>query len=178
LQDYDDEQLSVIKSEYACDNSKLPCFFEMPFERTLGLNVFGKETFELGKETGPLMDDTMNYYVGKRINVKVGQLLVMSCFVWHATALPCPIFSKKLKSGDATVHKFDEYWVTNSDDRLHFYFGCREGDVDDVNLYVPKTEEGMHLKTEYVVAEVGGFSNASVLKYSQVLFKAKQIQKG
>ena len=131
----------------------------MPFKNTLGLNVFGKQK-------QPETDDSKNYYLGTRINVEVGQLLVVSCFLWHATALPKPIFGKV---------DFDSYYVTNADDRLHFYLGCNEIDVDDMNLTVPDGETGTKSTTAYEVCYVNGLTDTTILDSSQLVYKKEQI---
>jgi hypothetical protein len=142
----------------------LPCFFELPFKSTLGLNVFGMND-------EPEMDAT--HYLGQRINVQVGQLLVVSCFLWHSTAVPRPIYSKVMTDDEKV---FTEHYVTDFDDRLHFYLGCQQYDVDDMNLSVPKGEHGIiSPNTKYEVVYVQGLTNSNVLDNSRIVFKKKQI---
>jgi hypothetical protein len=113
------------------------------------------------------MNDAGTHYAGKRINVEVGQLLVVSCFLWHATALPCPIYGRL--SDDR------EHWVTSFDYRLHGYLGCNTIDVDDQNLTLPPGESGMKKTTTYVSPEVRNFAQEQVLQSSKAVFKDKQI---
>lgn len=166
-QDYDYEQLEAIKARYGEDPSKQPCFLEMPFKNMLGLNIFGKDPV-------PQVNEADTHYLGKRINVEVGQLLVVSCFLWHATALPCPIYGRVLND-----EHWDEHWVTCFDYRLHCYLGCNDVDVDDQNLTLPAYESGMRKSTTYISPEVSHFSKDHVFELSKTMFKDKQIdQKG
>jgi hypothetical protein len=158
-QDYDDKQLKAITGRYGENPSKQPCFIEMPFQSTLGLNIFGKDLV-------PKVNETNTHYLGNRINVEVGQLLVVSCFLWHATALPCPIYGRVLN---------DEHWVTCFDYRLHCYLGCNDVDVDDQNLTLPAGESGFTKKTIYISPEVSHFSKDHVFEFSKKMFKDKQI---
>jgi hypothetical protein len=168
VQDYDPEQLSAIKSAYGNDESKIPCFFELPFESTIGLNVFGRDA-------DPQMDATDKHYLGKRINVEVGQLLVVSPYLWHATALPCPVFSMVWNAAQGAYH---DHFVTDSDNRLHIYLGCNEVDVDDMNLCLPAGEKGMQpINKEYAIAKVPSLSNDKLVTHSRTVFKSKQIKK-
>lgn len=159
LQDYDDEQLKAINGMYKEDPSKQPCFLEMPFQSTLGLNIFGKGSV-------PQVNEANTHYLGKRINVEVGQLLVVSCFLWHATALPCPIYGRVLN---------DEFWVTRFDYRLHCYLGCNDVDVDDLNLTLPAGESGMQPSTTYISPEVPHYTNDHMFELFTIMFKDKQI---
>jgi hypothetical protein len=169
-QDYDDEQLKAILDRYQENASKHPCFVEMPFQSTLGLNIFGKGDSPQVNEAnthylGMRIDEVDTHYLGKRINVEVGQLLVVSCFLWHATALPCPIYGRVLD---------DEHWVTCFDYRLHCYLGCNDVDVDDKNLTLPG-ESGMTQSTTYISPQVLHFSNDHVFELYKTMFKDKQI---
>lgn len=151
----------------------------MPFESTLGLNVFGKgSTPQERKPPKPNKSHEPHYYVGKRINVEVGQLLVVSCFLWHATALPVPIFGRLfLNDASETDPKLqsEEHWVTAFDYRLHFYLGCNAVDVDDQNLTLPEGETGFTHQTTYESPEVTSFSNDHMFEYSKTVFKEEQI---
>jgi hypothetical protein len=121
------------------------------------------------------MDAIEKHYLGKRINVKVGQLLVVSPNVWHATALPRPVFTKVW---NAATRAYCDHYVTDLDNRLHMYLGCNEVDVDDMNLFLPKDEDGMQPRNrDYTVAEVPTLSNPKVVMHSRTVFKSDQINK-
>lgn len=171
-QDYDEEQLERITRVYAETPSNEPCFLEMPFQSTLGLNIFGKGRI-------PQEDESNLHYLGKRINVEVGQLLIVSCMLWHATALPCPIYSRFRYDGvkeDGKPHvSLQEHWITCHDYRLHFYFGCNDTDVNDQNLSLPPRESGMTQSTTYTSPLVNNFTKDYVLKLSKTIFKDQQI---
>ena len=159
-QDYDYHQLKAIKARYGEDPSKQPCFIEIPLQRTLSLNVFGKGE-------SPQENQERTHYLGKRTNVKVGQILVCSCFLWHATALPCPIYG-------VVGTNVGEY-VTYFDFRLHLYLGCEEVDVDDQNLTLPLLERGFTHRTTYVSPQNAQLSRFNLFYQSSIFHKDKQI---
>ena len=172
-QDYDEDQLRDIADRYPEEDCfKRPCFFEMPFKRTLGLNTFGKGLV-------PHMNEANSHYLGKCINVEVGQLLVVSCMLWHATALPCPIYGRVIYKEEDGSLAIEEQYVTCSDARLHFYFGCHDSDVNDQNLFLPVNESGMTKSTTYTSPQVPHFSTEGkgehLLNLSKIMFKDQQI---
>jgi hypothetical protein len=119
----------------------------VPFHRTIGINVFGK-----GEQ--PTVDPTGSHYEGTRINVKVGQVLVVSPYVWHATAMPCPIYTKKENR---------ERWFSGKDSRLHISSAKRKTYVEGKEVDLPDGESC--------------FSNPKVAEVSEIVFKNKQITK-
>jgi hypothetical protein len=136
----------------------------MPFQRTLSLNVFGKGEV-------PQENEENTHYLGKRKNVEVGQIIVCSCFLWHATALPCPIYGR-IYHDDGS---FEEHYVTYFDFRFHVYLGCDKVDVDDQNLTLPKFERGFTSRTTYSPPEYGELSRVNLYYQSAHFFTEKQI---
>ena len=67
------------------------------------------------------------FYVGNRVNIEVGQIVFVSCFLWHATAMPLG----------------DERGVCCSDARLHISWGCDRKDIDGKNVQVYDRDEAL-----------------------------------
>jgi hypothetical protein len=120
---------------------------------------------------GPQENEVHSHYLGRRKNVKVGQIIVCSCHLWHATALPCPLYGQ-IRNHEGLV---EEHYVTYFDFRLHLYLGGDTVDVDDQNLTLPKGEPGFTARTTYCPPEYEELSRINLLYLSSHFYPKKQI---
>lgn len=110
----------------------LTCFGIAPLETDVALNVFGAVHIE-GNATlyNPNLrtDSKGKYeYMGKRVNVPKGSLMLCQWNLWHSTAYPKPDESVK------------DMYVTAEQPRLHMAFGYSQDNVNDYSLGLPKVQ--------------------------------------